>query len=170
MNREEATNTLKSDFIGSLNGLLTHYTGEPPIFFEVEPSVVSAACAGTIGFSHEHMIGSAILLISHSDCIARLGAPEGCDDSDWVGELANQLLGRFKNKVVAYGPLIDMALPSVICGKDLRHGGEGHVAHWQAHWHGFDISAVLNLEIRDGLTLNLESSDEVAEEGTLCFF
>ena len=43
---------------------------------------------------------------------------------DWLGEAVNQLLGRLKNKLVAYDLIVSLALPTVLRGIHLRfmHG------------------------------------------------
>ena len=116
------------------------------------------------------MRGAAILTVSHIDCVAKIGAPDGCSDTDWVGELGNQLVGRFKNKLAKYGHLIDMGLPSVICGKELRHGTDNRSGCWHLRWFDFDIHALLNLDVEDGMNLQVVEEEDVAEEGSLCFF
>ena len=40
--------------------------------------------------------------------------------SDWLGELANQLADRFKNKVVPYGRKLELGVPTVIQGVGLK--------------------------------------------------
>lgn len=39
---------------------------------------------------------------------------------DWIGELTNQLVGRFKNKLVHYGCDLCLGVPSVIQGNNLK--------------------------------------------------
>ena len=42
------------------------------------------------------------------------------DLTDWLGELVNQLAGRFKNKVVPYGHKLELGVPTVIQGVGLK--------------------------------------------------
>jgi hypothetical protein len=124
-----------------------------------------------VGFSDDRFKGTAILVVSHQGCLSQLGAPDETTETDWVGELGNQLVGRFKNKVSAYGPLIDLGLPSVVCGRDLCHGSEHNAGFWHLSWHGFEISSILNLEITEaGLEMRILEDTSVATEGSLCLF
>ncbi len=42
------------------------------------------------------------------------------DLQDWLGELTNQLAGRFKNKVVPFGRILELGIPMVIQGAHLK--------------------------------------------------
>lgn len=170
MHNEYEVELIKNEFLDSLSELLEHYVGELPEFVEGGVVEKQTACAASVGFSHDLLRGAVTLMVSHSDCMEHFGAPEGSESSDWIGELSNQLVGRFKNKVVAYGPLLELALPSVICGKDLMHCCQDEVAHWSTSWFGFQITAFLNLELEEGLCLDSEDQLSVADEGSLCFF
>lgn len=39
---------------------------------------------------------------------------------DWLGELSNNLAGRFKQKLVPYGCSLNMGIPTVIQGTELQ--------------------------------------------------
>jgi hypothetical protein len=39
---------------------------------------------------------------------------------DWIGELGNQLVGRFKNKILHYNCNLRIDIPHVVYGSDLR--------------------------------------------------
>jgi CheY-specific phosphatase CheX len=49
-------------------------------------------------------------------------ADEGSDDrlQDWLGELANQLLGRLKSRLLAHGIVIQLGTPTTVSGLELR--------------------------------------------------
>ncbi len=40
---------------------------------------------------------------------------------DWCGELSNQLVGRLKNKLLGYGIIIQLSLPTTLCGVLIQH-------------------------------------------------
>jgi CheY-specific phosphatase CheX len=78
----------------------------------------------TIGFTSATLRGS-VILISTRDFVARAlpkEVPAGTGEeqlSDWTGELANQLLGRIKNKLLGLGVTLEMSTPAVIWGLEL---------------------------------------------------
>lgn len=53
------------------------------------------------------------------------GLPSSADMQDWIGELANQLLGRLKNKLRPHGVLFTVATPLCMTGRDLRVDRDG---------------------------------------------
>jgi hypothetical protein len=50
--------------------------------------------------------------------------------ADWLGELANQYLGRFKNKLLAYGLQLNMGTPFVSTAPVLPAKEIGNAAEW----------------------------------------
>jgi CheY-specific phosphatase CheX len=78
----------------------------------------------SIGFTSSGLRG-ALVLISTRQLIKRVLPEEvrrnATDEhiADWMGELANQLLGRIKNKLLPLGVALEMSTPTVIFGLDL---------------------------------------------------
>lgn len=75
------------------------------------------ALAGVIGFTAAQLRGSLVVSASTED-LASMG-PSVEDDlalRDWAGELANQLLGRLKNKLLAFGVVLSITPPVVVRG------------------------------------------------------
>jgi hypothetical protein len=78
--------------------------------------------AGSIGFTSPEIRG-AVLMTARRDVLAhawpaelRDRVPSDRDVCDWTGELVNQLLGRVKNALVAYGLAIEQSTPTVVTG------------------------------------------------------
>jgi CheY-specific phosphatase CheX len=73
-----------------------------------------------IGIAGETVAGS-VALCSSAECLeglAKLGntnMPE-----DWLGELANQLVGRFKRRIAPHGVNFALGTPTVVVGERLR--------------------------------------------------
>jgi CheY-specific phosphatase CheX len=65
--------------------------------------------------------------------VAKTSHPVGQDGVvDWAGEFTNQLLGRFKNKMLAYGLDFQVGVPVTIYGENLVEasvGAEGVVSY-----------------------------------------
>ena len=73
----------------------------------------------SIGFSSPTLNGSVLLAIPNVVLQQTLPTPDS-NLADWCGELANQLLGRLKNKLLNYDVIITMALPVVVSGAEFR--------------------------------------------------
>ncbi len=73
--------------------------------------------SGIIGFSGEQLQGTLVLCATQ----ALLDSPMFRDASseDWIGELANQLLGRIKNRLLSYGITIFLSTPVTMRGSQL---------------------------------------------------
>ena len=68
-----------------------------------------------IGFSSRTFNGSLLLVLPRSLVEHTLPAADA-SLADWCGELANQLLGRLKNRLIDYQVSLNMTLPVVISG------------------------------------------------------
>ncbi|HEX2877753.1 MAG TPA: chemotaxis protein CheX [Polyangiaceae bacterium] len=70
--------------------------------------------SGVMGFVGDHVRGTCLLAAPQGTIEA--AAPEGAATRDWVGELANQLVGRLKAKLMARGATIALSTPVVLRG------------------------------------------------------
>jgi CheY-specific phosphatase CheX len=75
--------------------------------------------AGIVGFVGEHARGSVMLAMSDQTLERMSPAGAAIDRRDWVGELSNQLVGRFKNKLLAHSVDVGITTPIVIGGSRL---------------------------------------------------
>jgi hypothetical protein len=73
--------------------------------------------AGVMGFVSERLVGSCLLAGTRDVLMAT--APKDARPRDWVGELANQLVGRLKSKLMGLGVTITMNTPVVLSGISL---------------------------------------------------
>jgi CheY-specific phosphatase CheX len=74
--------------------------------------------SGVMGFIGEHIRGTCLLAAPTVTILA--SAPENARSRDWVGELANQLVGRLKSKLLARGTTIALTTPIVLSGVRLQ--------------------------------------------------
>ena len=58
--------------------------------------------------------------VTNATCPAEMQLMSNADHEDWIGELTNQLMGRFKNKILPYNCELNIDIPNVIHGKKLR--------------------------------------------------
>ena len=124
--------------------------------------------AASIGFGSAGIRGSVVLLTDAKNA-DDLGATEQHDLGDWLGELANQLVGRFKNKIAQYGILLNMGLPVTLSAETLQLTSHGE-ASWLVDCKAFRLAATLSLHVNDDLRLVANAQSAVAEEGSLCLF
>jgi CheY-specific phosphatase CheX len=70
--------------------------------------------SGVMGFIGERVRGTLLLAAPKETILAT--APEDARPRDWVGELANQLVGRLKSKLMAHGVTVALSTPVVLSG------------------------------------------------------
>ncbi len=73
--------------------------------------------AGIIGFTADEMRGTMVLAATETPL--RRSTSETTHRRDWIAELANQLLGRMKNRLVPYGVDLVMTTPLSLRGNHL---------------------------------------------------
>ncbi len=93
---------------------------------------------------------------------------------DWVGELANQILGRVRNKMLAYKVDLQIATPVVLHGLGVQVAppGEGLAKDVVCYRSGDDILQVL-LEARfeEGFEMPEQAEEDgVVDEGEMLLF
>jgi hypothetical protein len=69
-------------------------------------------CA-VLGFTGDHLRGS-VLVVGTVSAIAASNPSPDSGPGAWAGELANQLVGRFKNDLLRYGIDVTMSIPVVL--------------------------------------------------------
>jgi CheY-specific phosphatase CheX len=132
-------------------------------FEPVEKSDGFPEITAVLGIAGSRVAGSATLGTS-TICLAALAAKANSDmPEDWLGELANQLVGRFKRRIVAHGVDFSLGTPTLISGERL------HVLVSLSHKPPLTVhlqSAIgrveiwLEFELRDGCELSAEPQDD----------
>jgi hypothetical protein len=126
-----------------------------------------------IGFSSPLLSGSLLLALPHSLVEQALPAP-GASLADWSGELANQVLGRLKNRLLNQ-VVIHVSLPAVVAGESLQLPASlRQITRYFAFtsaWGNMFIR--LDMEVKPGLELtnetDLDSEASIAEGELLLF-
>jgi CheY-specific phosphatase CheX len=128
--------------------------------------------AGIIGFARKDLRGAVILGSSASVLEHSHVRYEGAERRDWVAELANQLLGRVKNRLVARGVDIEMTTPLSLRGQHLTVGDldenmtvlDFRGEHgWVRVWIDLELSG--HIEVRPA-----DENGSVAAEGDMMLF
>jgi len=136
------------------------------------PAADELAVCAVMGFGGKLMRGSLVLVATREPL--QLTNPDGLgSDRDWVCELANQLTGRIKNRLLARGVEILLATPAGLSGVNLSpkanilrapqvfSAANGFVCVW------IDYECADGFELRDELLPSAEVP--MAEGETLLF-
>lgn len=140
--------------------------------------------AAAIGFSGDQVRG-AIGLGMQATTLQRLADAQAAPShepapepdtlvEDWLGETANQLLGRFKNRLLGHGASVSMALPMVLRGLRMQFAAErddGVTTYVFDSAEG-PICVWLDVRVNDGFLLTSATNPQLlgAPEGALMLF
>jgi chemotaxis phosphatase CheX-like protein len=126
-----------------------------------------------IGFSSPSLSGSLLLALPFSVVEHALPAPNA-SLADWSGELANQVLGRLKNRLLNR-VVIHVSLPAVVAGESLQLPASlrqiTRYFAFTSEWGNMFIR--LDMEVKPGLELTREADPNAAAsigEGELLLF
>lgn len=124
--------------------------------------------SSVMGFVGEHLRGTCLLACE----VAPLSAscPPGGRTRDWIGELANQLIGRLKVKLLAYD--MDVALTTPIVLQGIRIQPLPKVALEPAMFMGAGgvVLAWIEVEVSSGYSLPETRPPAAGETGELMLF
>ena len=126
---------------------------------------------GALGFSGEQIRGTLVLATSQEP-LGRTTPIQGSSHHEWIAELANQLLGRIKNKLLPHGVTLHLSTPIVLRG-DYRgivprkpdstpfafRCDNGAVCVW------FDAELIRDLDLS-----KIEPDTEAVDEGEMLLF
>lgn len=134
-----------------------------------------------IGYSADTVKG-ALTLVASRKTVLQLdpGGIDLSDDDDLLadifGELANQMLGRFKNSLLPRGVAIQLTTPTTLCGTGLRFPQNASgLSSWllfskddSALYVRFDATFEVNFELKDASEVS--ELAPVMDEGEMMFF
>lgn len=123
--------------------------------------------SGVMGFVGDAVRGTCLLAAPQGTVIA--AAPQNAGARDWVGELANQLVGRLKAKLLARGATIALSTPVVLRGVKLSPLPRTDVQPVVFESTAGKVLVWLEVEIEDHFKLG-EERPLVASEGELLVF
>jgi CheY-specific phosphatase CheX len=110
------------------DGIFNHLGIEAEYVTSPEATTHDFACS--IGFTSPTLRGN-LTLTAHRTFVAEtrpseLRSAEEATEielADWMGELGNQVLGRFKNKLISSGNVIELGTPAVLSGFQIKRRG-----------------------------------------------
>lgn len=134
-----------------------------------------------IGYSAKTVRGALTLLAPRktAQCIDPGGIELSDDDellADIFGEMANQMLGRFKNSLLPRGVTIQLTTPTTICGSHLRFPNtQSGLSSWLLFAKGqhklyvrLDATFELDFELLEPNSKSSQAS--ILDEGEMIFF
>jgi hypothetical protein len=141
-----------------------------PLSREEFPNAEALAVCGVMGFGGKQMRG-ALVMAATREPLERTNPGGLTSQRDWVCELANQLMGRIKNRLLTLNVEILLATPAGLSGDNLSPGklrapqvfaaGSGFVCVW------IDCEMTDGFEIPEAPVRTVEGA--VAEGETLLF-
>lgn len=161
-------NTCLADVVQqSCIALFSHYRVEIAPS-ESQPSREVALC-GIIGFTGDDLKGSVMLACSSEPLeLARAGGDVSM--RDWLAELTNQLIGRVKNRLLAFGTVIHCSIPVVVGGQRIAPISSQPLGHLFTADGGI-VSVWFDTVIRPGFLLSpLTDVPGLACEGEALLF
>ena len=123
---------------------------------------------GILGFTGHDVSGSIVLAASNEALATSNPSGSGADPA-WSAELANQLVGRFKNALLRHGVELSISVPVVLKNLRLRSVTQPPIA--PIHLGIGDGVATLWLELDGDVSLTAAPSDDPPlDEGEVMMF
>ncbi len=123
---------------------------------------------GVVGFVGSEVRGTCLLLGNEQPL--RDSQPAQGSLQDWVGELANQLVGRLKGKLLTRGLEIALTTPIVISGVRVQPLPKSPLRPTLFAAPGGKIGVWLETESALAVVLDMLKPEEGAEEGNILLF
>ena len=127
-----------------------------------------ALYSGIIGFVSPQVRGTCLLACEPS--AIQHSCPEGGRIRDWIGELANQLIGRLKMKLLGHDIEIGLTTPIVLQGIRIRPLPKAALlpAVFSSEWG--TVLVWVEAEVAMGFSLPPAKIPDAGETGDLMFF
>ena len=138
-----------------------------------EARSVEAELGATIGFVSDHARGT-LTLVPDSHLIARSHPLVKGDDvqaehaADWVGEMANQIMGRCKNRLLPYGVTLLCDTPISVSGKVRLGNRKRRATAVQMRCGDDNMRLWWDVDVDPDIVLG--TGEAAREEGELCLF
>jgi hypothetical protein len=120
---------------------------------------------GVVGFNGDQMRGTLLLATSEKP----LGATTPSTDSslqEWIAELANQLLGRIKNRLLSRAVTLHLTTPIVLRGQHIAPVSHAELVPYTFECAGGYVCVWLDAEVAANIDLStVVATDDVIGEG-----
>lgn len=159
--------------LDDLREILLETTGELFAAYGVMAEVAGEAAiddhtvCGILGFTGDAICG-AIVIAASREAVAACTPVEGGPVTQWLAELTNQVVGRFKNALVRRGADIWMSLPVVLSATRLTPAPWGGVVPIHLRVGGAPFT--LWLEVEGSIALVVPVDEGMLREGEALLF
>lgn len=125
---------------------------------------------GVVGFSGEQMRGT-MLLATSREPLGRTSPTNDASLREWIAELANQLLGRVKNKLIPRGVTLHLSTPIVLRGQHLAPLPRSELVPFAFSCDGGYVCVWFDAEVQPGIDLSsVSETDGLISEGESMLF
>ncbi|MET0386533.1 MAG: chemotaxis protein CheX [Polyangiales bacterium] len=125
---------------------------------------------GVVGFSGDQLRG-AVLLATSREPLGRTSPSSDSSLREWIAELANQLLGRIKNRLLPRGVTIHLSTPIVLRGAHIAPVSRSELVPYAFSCDGGNVCVWFDSEIAPGVDLTqVVDTEGLAAEGTSTLF
>ncbi len=170
-----ALEIIESELGRCTQDLLAFYSSEPEERFEVIASPASDVLrefvdCSSIGLTGEYFKLSVVILAPRST-IAQFCPIPNASTADWIGELANQLVGRLKNALIDYGHEGRLSLPVTLSGSCIQLWNEtASPKSYVVRTARGQIIVRLEAEVQPDSVWEPCENSGTAAEGSMCLF
>lgn len=124
--------------------------------------------SSVMGFVGEHLRGTCLLACERGPLEA--SCPPGGRSRDWIGELANQLIGRLKVKLLAYDIDVALTTPIVLQGIQIQPLPRAEFEPAMFSSSSGVLIAWIEVEVASGYNLPETRPPDAGETGELMLF
>jgi CheY-specific phosphatase CheX len=133
---------------------------------EAAPAEHPLLFCGVIGFSGDQMRGT-MLLATSKEPLGRTSPSTDASLREWLAELANQLLGRVKNRLFTHGVHLHMSTPIVLRGEHISPVSQAELVPFSFVCDGGVVCVWFDVDVTPGVDLTQSvETESVAAEGT----
>ncbi len=146
------------------------------IYVEAPTVATAQPLVSVVGFTGDQLRGS-MAIITTEEVVRATSTSTLCDEvqtSDWLAELSNQLLGRFKNRIRRHGAVLNISTPVVMSGTELRLHPQLKTSDTRYYeTTAGPVSVILNVELDEQFTVrecSPSTAPNMISEGELMLF
>lgn len=172
---ESAFEIIECELIKCAKSLISFYTSIPEDDIAVEEAKMPDCLEETMHCSSIGLAGDAfklsIVILAASRTIAPMCPIPGASTADWIGELANQLVGRLKNALIEYGHSGQLSLPVTVSGSGLSLWDKTLCPMtFFIHTQAGRVILRLEAEVQPASVWTASECASAAAEGSMCLF
>lgn len=172
---DSATQIIERELAKCVQGLLSHYSTQAENEIAVELAPLPELNDDSLECSSISLTGEefrlSIVLVAATATVTKLCPIKGASAADWIGEMANQLVGRLKNALIDYGHAGRLSLPVTLSCSSIRFWNETECPlHFIVRTSSGPLVLRLEAEIKPDSVWVFNEDTCAAAEGSMCLF